>query len=194
MPAIHLYLASASPRRRQLLRQIGIAHRLLPVAVDETPLPAESPAAYVARLALAKARTGARTLGRRQPLPVLGADTTVVVDDAMLGKPRDRDEGLTMLARLSGREHRVLSAVALATPARDAVKVQESRVRFRELSPAERTAYWDSGEPLDKAGGYAVQGRAAAFIAELHGSYSGVRGLPLFETAELLREFGVHPR
>ena len=85
MPAIHLYLASASPRRRQLLRQIGIAHRLLPVAVDETPLPAESPAAYVARLALAKARTGARTLGRRQPLPVLGADTTVVVDDAMLG-------------------------------------------------------------------------------------------------------------
>ncbi|HRD66341.1 MAG TPA: Maf family protein [Candidatus Competibacter sp.] len=191
MPAPRVYLASASPRRRELLRQIGVAYRLLPVEVDETPLPGESPSAYVVRLALAKARAGARTLGRRQPLPVLGADTSVVVDDAILGKPGDRDEGLAMLARLSGREHRVLSAVALATSARDAVKVQESRVWFRELSQAECAAYWDSGEPLDKAGGYGIQGRAAAFIAELRGSYSGVMGLPLFETAELLREFGV---
>jgi septum formation protein len=191
MLAVHIYLASASPRRRELLRQIGVSYHLLPVVVDETPLPDESPSDYVARLALAKARTGARTLNRRKLHPVLGADTAVVVDDAILGKPRDRDEGLTMLARLSGREHRVLSAVALATSTWEAVKVQESQVRFRELSWAECAAYWDSGEPLDKAGGYGIQGRAAAFISELRGSYSGVMGLPLFETAELLREFGI---
>lgn len=191
MSAIHLYLASASPRRRELLRQIGVAYRRLPVEVDETPLPGEVPGDYVARLALAKARTGWRTLGRRTPRPVLGADTAVVVDAVILGKPRDRDEGLAMLARLSGREHRVLSAVALADATRDAVRVQESRVRFRELTAAERVAYWNTGEPPDKAGGYAIQGRAAAFITELRGSYSGVMGLPLFETAELLREFGI---
>ena len=193
MPAIHLYLASASPRRRELLRQIGVAYRRLPVEVDETPLPGESPGDYVARLALAKARTGWRTLGRRTPRPVLGADTAVVVDAVILGKPRDRDEGLAMLARLSGREHQVLSAVALATGARETVKVQESQVRFRELTATECAAYWNSGEPLDKAGGYAIQGRAATFIAELRGSYSGVMGLPLFETTELLREFGISP-
>ena len=186
-----IYLASASPRRRQLLRQIGVPYRLLPVEVDETPWPDEAPHDYVARLALAKARTGCETLGRRPPCPVLGADTAVVVDGMILGKPRDRWEGLAMLAALSGREHRVLSAVALATPARNAVKVQESRVRFRTLEPAERAAYWDSGEPLDKAGGYGIQGRAAAFITELRGSHSGVMGLPLYETAELLREFGI---
>lgn len=145
----------------------------------------------MARLALAKARAGCAALGRRQPAPVLGADTAVVVDGAILGKPRDRDEGLAMLALLSDRAHRVLSAVALAVPTREAVRVQESRVRFRVLTPAECAAYWDSGEPLDKAGGYAIQGRAAAFVTELRGSYSGVMGLPLFETAELLRAFGI---
>jgi len=191
MATFQIYLASASPRRRELLRQIGVVYRLLPVAVDETPLPKETPYAYVARLARAKAEAGVCALGRRRPAPVLGADTAVVVDGAILGKPEDRDEGLAMLARLSGREHRVLSAVALATEERDALQVQESRVRFRELSPAERTAYWDSGEPWDKAGGYGIQGRAAAFITELHGSYSSVMGLPLFETAELLRAFGI---
>ncbi|MDS4027036.1 MAG: Maf family protein [Candidatus Contendobacter sp.] len=193
MPALDIYLASASSRRRALLRQIGISYRLLRVAVDETPLPDETPSDYVIRLALAKARTGRAALGRRQPAPVLGADTVVVVENRLLGKPRDRDEGLAMLTLLSGREHRVLSAVALAVPTRDAVKIQESRVRFRALTLVERTAYWDSGEPLDKAGGYAIQGRAAAFVAELHGSYSGVMGLPLFETAELLRAFDIHP-
>ncbi len=191
-PTVRIYLASASPRRRELLRQIGVAYRLLPVVVDETPVPDEPPSVYVVRLALAKARAGARLLGQHEFHPVLGADTAVVVDDAILGKPGDRDEGLAMLARLSGREHRVLSAVALATSTRDAVKVQESRVRFRELTRAECVAYWDSGEPSDKAGGYGIQGRAATFVAELHGSYSGVMGLPLFETAELLREFGIH--
>ena len=192
MSTPRVYLASASPRRRALLRQIGVSYRLLRVEVDETPLPDETPCDYAVRLALLKARTGCAALGRRQPAPVLGADTAVVVDGVILGKPRDRDEGLAMLALLSGREHQVFSAVALATPGRDAVKIQESRVRFRDLAPAERAAYWDSGEPRDKAGGYAIQGRAAAFIAELHGSYSGVMGLPLFETAELLRAFGIH--
>ncbi|HOB62343.1 MAG TPA: Maf family protein [Candidatus Competibacteraceae bacterium] len=192
MPAPHLYLASASPRRRELLRQIGVRYRLLRLAVDETPLAEESPHAYVARLALLKARSGCARLGRRLPAPVLGADTAVVVEGAIFGKPRDRADGLAMLARLSGREHQVLSAVALATPERDAVRVQDSRVRFRALTPAECLAYWDSGEPQDKAGSYGIQGRAAAFIVELQGSYSGVMGLPLFETAELLREFGVH--
>ncbi len=192
MPAAQIYLASASPRRRELLRQIGVAYRLLPVAVDETPLPDESPPGYVARLAQAKARAGVAAIPvRRQVRPVLGADTAVVVDGAILGKPGHRAEGLAMLARLSGREHRVFSAVALATATRDAVLVQESQVRFRELSRAECAAYWDSGEPLDKAGGYGIQGRAAAFVAELRGSYSGVMGLPLYETAELLREFGI---
>ncbi len=191
MPVPCVYLASASPRRRELLRQIGVAYRRLAVAVDETPQPGETPHDYVARLALTKARVGCKALGRRKPAPVLGADTAVVVDGVILGKPRDRDEGLAMLALLSGREHQVLSAVALAIPTRDAVEVQASRVRFRKLEPAERAAYWDSGEPLDKAGGYAIQGRAAAFVTELRGSYSGVMGLPLFETVELLRAFGI---
>lgn len=186
-----IYLASASPRRRELLRQIGVVYRLLRIEIDETPLAGESPDDYVVRLALAKAQAGCAALGRRQPAPVLGADTAVVVDDAILGKPRDREEGLAMLARLSGREHQVLSAVALATPTRNAVKVQESGVRFRPLTLAECAAYWDSGEPRDKAGSYGIQGQAAAFIADLRGSYSGVMGLPLFETAELLREFGL---
>lgn len=191
MPSAHLYLASSSPRRRELLRQIGVAYRLLPVVVDETPLPGEKPDAYVARLALAKAQAGRQAMGRRKPLPVLGADTAVVADGVILGKPQDRNDGLAMLARLSGREHCVLSAVALATATGEAVKVQESRVRFRALTASECAAYWGGGEPSDKAGGYGIQGRAAAFIAHLQGSYSGVMGLPLFETAELLREFGV---
>ncbi len=188
--AAFIYLASASPRRRQLLRQIGVACRRVPVEIDETPQANECPNEYVARLALAKAQAGCQALGRRAPAPVLGADTAVVVVDTLLGKPRHREEGLAMLALLSGREHRVLSAVALATPLRTVVKVQESRVQFRPLTAAECAAYWDSGEPCDKAGGYGIQGRAAVFIAELHGSYSGVMGLPLFETAALLRDFG----
>lgn len=191
MTPVQIYLASASPRRRELLRQISVSYRLLRVAVDETPLPDETPHAHVARLAQAKARTGCIALGRRKPAPVLGADTVVVVDGIILGKPRDRAEGLAMLASLSGREHRVLSAVALATAQREAVKVQESWVRFRELTPAECAAYWETGEPGDKAGGYAIQGRAAAFIEHISGSHSGIVGLPLFETARLLRRAGV---
>lgn len=191
MPSARIYLASASPRRRELLRQIGVAYRLLPVTVDETPQPAEAVDAYVARLALAKAQAGWAGLGRRRPLPVLGADTTVALAGRILGKPRDRAEGLAMLAALAGREHQVFSAVALVMAEREAVRVQMSQVRFRPLQPEECLAYWNSGEPGDKAGGYAIQGRAAMFVEELRGSYSSVMGLPLFETAELLRAFGV---
>lgn len=184
-----LRLASTSPRRRELLEQVGIGYALIRAEVDETPLPGEAPAAYVERLARAKAEAGLAAAGG-QGL-VLGADTTVVADGLILGKPRDRAEGLALLERLSGREHAVLSAVALATAGRTEARVQVSRVHFRATTAAEREAYWATGEPADKAGGYAVQGRAAVFIERLDGSYSGVMGLPLYETCELLRAFGV---
>ncbi|HMW30890.1 Maf family protein [Plasticicumulans sp.] len=184
-----LRLASTSPRRRELLEQVGIGYTLIRAEVDETPLPAEPPAAYVERLARAKAEAGLQAAGGEGL--VLGADTTVVADGLILGKPRDRAEGLALLERLSGREHAVLSAVALATAGRTEARVQVSRVHFRATTAAEREAYWATGEPADKAGGYAVQGRAAVFIERLDGSYSGVMGLPLYETCELLRAFGV---
>ncbi len=186
-----IYLASGSPRRRELLAQIGVSYQILSVAVDETPLAGEDPSHYVSRLALAKARAGHASLQGLALRPVLGADTSVAVDGTILGKPRDRTEGLAMLAALSGRTHRVLSAVALVAGAREATRVQESQVRFRPLTASECQAYWDTGEPADKAGAYAIQGRAAAFIIELIGSYSGVMGLPLFETSELLRDFAI---
>jgi septum formation protein len=181
-----LVLASASPRRRALLTQIGVRFRAVPVDVDETRRPGEPPDAYVTRLALEKAQAGWRTAGGA--LPVLGADTIVELDGALLGKPIDTTEALAMLASLSGREHRVYSGVALVAQSRTAARVSSTRVRFRDLSPDECRTYVESGEPLGKAGAYAIQGRAAIFVAELHGSYSGVMGLPLFETAELLRK------
>jgi septum formation protein len=191
MQQASIYLASGSPRRRELLAQIGVSYQILSVAVDETPLAGEDPSHYVSRLALAKARAGHASLQCLALRPVLGADTSVAVDGTILGKPRDRTEGLAMLAALSGRTHRVLSAVALVAGAREATRVQESQVRFRPLTASECQAYWDTGEPADKAGAYAIQGRAAAFIIELIGSYSGVMGLPLFETSELLRDFAI---
>lgn len=185
-----LHLASASPRRRALLAQIGVAHEVVAAPVDERALPAESPRAYVERLALAKARAAWRQPGRSS-LPVLAADTTVVLEGELLGKPRDRAEGLAMLARLSGRTHEVLTAVALLADGRERLRTSTSRVRFRAIEAAEREAYWATGEPHDKAGGYAVQGLGAVFVARLEGSYSGVMGLPLFETARLLSAHGV---
>jgi septum formation protein len=187
-PSPVLCLASASPRRRALLAQIGVAHVVRSANLDETPQPRESPRDYVARVAAAKACAIWNT---DAALPVLGADTTVVVDGVMFGKPRDRTQGLAMLASLAAREHQVLSAVALADTRGVAIAVSASTVRFRALDAAECSAYWDSGEPHDKAGAYAIQGLAAAFIESLHGSYSGVMGLPLFETAALLRAAGV---
>ena len=186
-----LYLASASPRRRELLDQIGIRYQLLSAPIDETPQPDETPHDYTARLALTKARAGWDSLDDQPPLPVLGADTTVTVDHRILGKPHDREHGLAMLAALSGRTHQVVSAVALVLADRQAVRVQTSEVRFRTLTTDEQQRYWDSGEGHDKAGCYAVQGYAARFISDLRGSYSGVMGLPLFETAELLADFGI---
>jgi septum formation protein len=186
-----IILASASPRRRELLTQIGVPHRVMVSDLEEAPLPGEAPRDYVMRVALDKACAVHARLARNETLPVLGADTEVVLDDEVLGKPADRAAGLAMLERLSGRSHRVLSAVALVAGNRERVRVNESTVTFRATTPAERERYWASGEPADKAGGYAVQGLGAAFIERIEGSYSGVMGLPLFETAELLREFGV---
>jgi septum formation protein len=189
MSADFIYLASASPRRRELLQQIGVSFRLVGTELDETPRLSEAPAAYVARLAAAKADAG--WLSRSAAIaPVLAADTAVVLDGAILGKPRDRDDAEHMLLQLSGRTHEVMTAVAVRSSAGNQIKVSRSLVTFRILDAAEVRAYWDTGEPRDKAGAYAIQGFAAIFIEDLRGSYSGVMGLPLFETAELLKALG----
>lgn len=185
-----IYLASSSPRRQELLRQIGVCYRLLTVAVDEDRHTGEAPAAFARRVALEKAAAGWATLEAPRRRPVLGADTVVVADARVMGKPRDREQALDMLRALSGRTHQVISAVALVG-ARHAVRLNTSRVTFRTLSDDECVAYWETGEPADKAGAYAIQGIAALFVEHLEGSYSGVMGLPLFETGALLREFGV---
>jgi septum formation protein len=188
MPTDFVYLASGSPRRRELLQQIGVPFRVVGATVDEAIGSGEAPAAYVARLAAAKADAGwERAIGG----PVLAADTAVVLDGAILGKPADREDAEQMLLRLSGRTHEVLTAVALRTASGLRPRISRSEVTFRRIAPAEAEAYWETGEPCDKAGAYAIQGRAAMFIAELRGSYSGVMGLPLFETSELLGEAGV---
>lgn len=189
-------LASASPRRRELLRQIGVPHIVCVADVDETVCAGELPHDYVQRLALAKATkvfnsgVAPRDAAARR-LPVLGADTSVVIDDRVLGKPTDFEACRSMLLALSGREHRVLSAVALVHEAGSAVRMSASRVRFRAIDELEIERYWRSGEPRDKAGGYAIQGLGAVFVTELIGSYSGVMGLPLHETAQLLVAVGV---
>ena len=185
-----VYLASRSPRRRELLQQIGVNFTVVDVAVDECAAPGESAAELVARLALAKARAGYHAQTGNQLLPVLGADTAVVADDTILGKPQDQAAADHMLALLSGRTHEVLTGVALVGD-KEAVRVSSSKVTFRTLTRGERAAYWATGEPLDKAGGYAVQGVAAIFISRIEGSYSGVMGLPLYETATLLQESGI---
>jgi septum formation protein len=188
-----IYLASASPRRSQLLDQIGVRHQVRPATIDESPGPGEAPAAYVQRLARGKAEALWANLGPGERWAVLGADTTVAIDKAMLGKPATKAEGIAMLQRLSGRTHQVYTAVALKTAAGCDSRVSVSDVTFRPLSAAECEAYWQTAEPLDKAGGYAVQGRAAVFITRIAGSYSGIMGLPLAETAELLATIGWQP-
>jgi septum formation protein len=181
-------LASMSPRRRALLAQIGVPHLVSAPHIDEAVQPGESAADYVVRMARSKALA---VQGTSPGLPVLAADTIVVVDERILGKPAGAAEGLAMLEQLSGRSHAVLTAVALASATALAFRLSASEVRFRRLSRAECRSYWESGEAHDKAGGYAVQGRGAVFIEYLAGSYSGVMGLPLYETAELLRAAGV---
>ena len=185
-----IYLASQSPRRRELLDQIGVHHKVISADVDESPRLNEAPAEYVIRLALEKARLVYVTLGNGPAPPVLAADTAVVVDDEILGKPRDRDDAMAMMQRLSGRSHMVLTGVALVGKETGS-RLSVNHVSFRPVEPEEALAYWNSGEPADKAGGYAIQGLGAMFISRLEGSYSGVMGLPLFETADLLLSAGI---
>ena len=189
-PPRFIYLASRSPRRRELLEQIGVRFRLLEVDVDESRQDGESARDYVHRLAEQKAAAGWRSLSAADRAPVLGADTVVVIDGEILGKPADPVDANRMLIRLSGRTHQVLSAVCVndGTPR---TRLSRSRVTFRPIDDAERAAYCASAEPLDKAGAYGIQGRAAVFVSALEGSYSGVMGLPLYETAALLSELGI---
>jgi len=181
-----ILLASASPRRSELLRQVGIVHEVRPVDVDESVRDGEAPSAYVLRLAEAKAAALWQRLEPGERRPVLAADTTVALEGEIFGKPGSLAEARAMLGRLSGRTHEVHTAVALLHAGGSGARVSSSSVSLRELSRAEIDWYWSTGEPADKAGGYAVQGRAAAFISHIAGSYSGIMGLPLYETWELL--------
>lgn len=191
-PPVQLHLASQSPRRAELLRQIGLRFDVCAVEIEETMSLGQSAADYTRSVALAKARAF-RCLDRK---PVLGGDTVVEVDGDILGKPRDRGDALEMLARLSNRCHRVFSAVAVVcntdTEQVFDVSVSMTRVSFGQITSADAKAYWRTGEPADKAGAYAIQGRAARWVREIHGSFSGVVGLPLYESSQLLMRFGVH--
>lgn len=184
-----LLLASASPRRRELLAQIGVPVEVCPADIDESVRSGEAPVDYVVRLARGKAEAVWATTGGR--LPVLAADTSVVSGPDILGKPADRAELVSMLQRLSSRTHEVLTAVALRTAGGLRTALSTSEVTFRPLKRDEIERYWDTGEPADKAGGYAVQGIGAMFISRLQGSFSGVMGLPLHETSQLLQAAGV---
>jgi septum formation protein len=197
-----IYLASKSPRRRELLTQIGVRFDLMlfrggereDAATREDARPAETPEEYVRRVAVAKAEHGAGLIAVRRlaPRPVLAADTTLDFDGEIIGKPDNEEHAAAILARLSGRTHRVLTTVAVAHGARVEHRTSISEVRFRTLDADEIRRYVWSREPLDKAGGYGIQGHAGAFVEEIRGSFSGIVGLPLCETALLLRAFG-HP-
>ncbi len=185
-----LHLASQSPRRRELLARLGLDFGVLDVEVPERREDGESPLDYVRRVAREKAGAGLLRVAAVPGAVVLGADTEVVLDDEVFGKPRDADDAAAMLRRLSGRTHRVVSVVWAVSAVREAQAVSVSEVAFGELSDAEVAAYVATGEPMGKAGAYAIQGGGEAFVRHLSGSYSGVMGLPLFETAGLLRGFG----
>jgi septum formation protein len=195
-----IYLASKSPRRRELLKQIGVQFELLMmreqsprVDVDEAPLRDETAHAYVQRIVLLKAAMAAKAMRERRlpPRLILTADTTVTMDGDVMGKPADRDDAVSMLKRLAGQSHQVLTAIAVVADGEVKHVLSTSFVAFAPLTDDEIKRYVDSGEPMDKAGGYAVQGLAARFISKLSGSYSGVMGLPLYETAALLRQCGL---
>jgi len=187
MSAISLHLASTSPRRREILNALGLTFTTAGVAVDEQRLPGEAADAMVLRLARAKAEA----VQRKQLQVVLGADTAVVLGDEILGKSRDCDDAVNMLAQLSGRTHAVLTGVALSTGQGLRTILSTTEVRFRKIRPDEALAYWQSGEPCDKAGAYAIQGRGGVFVEAISGSYSGVVGLPVFETVQLLHDAGI---
>lgn len=183
-----IILASASPRRQELLRQIGVTFKVLPVDLDETPLTGETPLAYVERIAAEKSASVFDLPDTN--LPVLAADTAVILDGQIMGKPKDKADCLDMLSRLSGRTHQVFSAISLRGSAHwQAVSVTD--VAFRVMTQQEMNAYWATGEPADKAGAYAIQGLGSVFVKSITGSFSGVVGLPLYETAELLAKQGI---
>ncbi|MBT5230524.1 MAG: septum formation inhibitor Maf [Methylococcales bacterium] len=187
---IKLLLASQSPRRKQLLAQLGVVVETVSPDIDEAPLPNELPYLYVARMSEAKAAKGLEM--SQSTLPVIASDTSVCVDEHILGKPEDKADGIKMLTMLSGRKHQVMTSVTLLNNGQAQTMVSVSDVWFTVLSKADKDAYWETGEPLDKAGGYAIQGLAARYITRLEGSYSGVMGLPLFETSELLKGLNSH--
>lgn len=196
-----IYLASRSPRRRELLRQIGVKFNLLmmretagrAIDIDEQPLDNEAPKDYIYRITRIKASEGwNKVLQRRLPIfPVLAADTVVTIDGCIMGKPRDKDDAVIMLKTLSGRSHQVMTAIGVVVNDVLQIRLSTSTVRFRELSEKEIRNFVTNHHVLDKAGAYAIQGMAAAFIAEISGSYSGIMGLPLYETAQLLEEVGI---
>jgi len=185
-----LYLASSSPRRRELLAQLGLYPETVTIEIDESLRQGESAHVHAERLALAKAGAGFQALGKDNAL-VLGADTVVSVGEVLLGKPRDRGEALRMLGLLSGRQHEVITSVALSDAHAETVVTSVTTVTMRKIARQEMLDYWDTGEPCDKAGGYGIQGLGAMFVSAVNGSYSGVVGLPLFETAQLLLARGV---
>lgn len=182
-------LASASPRRRELLKQIGVRFAIAPVGMCEDRLPGELPADYVRRLALAKAQAGFEQ--QFTALPVLGADTAVVLGDTIFGKPENETEAASMLAQLSGRSHQVLTGVAVVNAGTAKVELVETLVHFRDLNDEEVQRYCATGEPMDKAGSYGIQGFGAVFVDRIAGSYTNVVGLPLAETSKLLQAFGI---
>ena len=189
-----IYLASSSPRRAELLTQIGIRFEVIRFSIDETPGRDETPEQYVTRMSVEKAKEGFRLAGglSQSALPVLAADTIVVAGDQILGKPDSEQQGLAMLRCLSGSSHRVITAVTLQGKTGVETVSSDTQVEFRTLKDAEIKAYWESGEPRDKAGGYAIQGLGSIFVSHIKGSYSGVVGLPLNETARLLESAGIH--
>jgi septum formation protein len=191
MSYAQIVLASRSPRRSQLLRQIGVEHEVLAIEFDEARQADEAPADYVRRLARDKAAHARRVARSAHDVPLLAADTAVVLGERVFGKPGNAADLQAMLGALSGRTHEVMTAVALDAGGAMQVELSVSRVSFRQISAEECRAYWLTGEPADKAGGYAIQGLAAVFIERIEGSYSGVMGLPLFETARLLGAAGV---
>ena len=188
---LELILASASPRRQNLLQNLGFKCTVMPQDIDESPMPAEKPAELVKRLALAKAESALARLIDADDRLVLGSDTIVVCEEEILGKPVNKEDACAMLRLLSGRIHKVLTAVALLNHRKQVAAMSVTRVGFSTLSDAEIEAYWQSGEPLGKAGAYAVQGLGAMFVNDIQGSYSGVVGLPIFETVNLFKHFGI---
>lgn len=184
-----LILASASPRRSEILNQIGVDFIVEPANIDETSLSDETATQFVTRMALQKARAVCQK--RADSIPVLGADTIVTIDSKIFGKPKNIDDAWTMLSALSGNNHQVLTSVAIDNGQKSAVLVSKTLVKFRSISHGECLAYWQTGEPQGKAGAYAIQGYGAVFVERIEGSYSGVVGLPITETSELLKQFDV---